>query len=85
VQKYENGRNRVSAGALQIIAETLKVPVPWLMGLKENGHGTKRVAGEIERVMGTRDGYAILQMLARINKKTVAAVRQIIERIETLT
>jgi transcriptional regulator with XRE-family HTH domain len=32
VQKYEKGSNRVSAGALQIIAERLKVPVPWLMG-----------------------------------------------------
>jgi DNA-binding transcriptional regulator YiaG len=27
VQKYEKGSNRVSAGALQIIAERLKVPV----------------------------------------------------------
>jgi transcriptional regulator with XRE-family HTH domain len=32
VQKYEKGANRVSAGTLQIIAEGLKVPVPWLIG-----------------------------------------------------
>src|SRR5690349_4633664 len=84
VQKYDSGRNRVSAGALQIIAERLKVPVPWLMGLKENGHGIKGLDSEIERVMGTRDGYAILQTLARMDKRTVAAVRQIIEQIERL-
>jgi transcriptional regulator with XRE-family HTH domain len=40
VQKYVKGSNRVSAGALQIIAQRLKVPVPWLMGLKENGRST---------------------------------------------
>jgi len=84
VQKYEKGSNRVSAGALQIIAQRLKVPVPWLMGLKENGRSTEGADGEIERVMSTRDGYAIVQTLARMDKKTVAAVRQIIEQIGKL-
>ena len=76
--------NRVSAGALQIIAQRLKVPVPWLMGLKENGRSTEGADGEIERVMSTRDGYAIVQTLARMDKKTVAVVRQIIEQIGKL-
>jgi transcriptional regulator with XRE-family HTH domain len=58
VQKYENGSNRVSAGALQIIAERLKVPVPWLLGLKANGRSIEEADSEIDRVMGTRDGYA---------------------------
>jgi transcriptional regulator with XRE-family HTH domain len=84
VQKYEKGSNRVSTGALQIIAQRLKVPVPWLMGLKDNGRSTEGADGEIERVMGTRDGYAIVQTLARMDKKTVAAVRQIIEQIGKL-
>jgi transcriptional regulator with XRE-family HTH domain len=84
VQKYEKGSNRVSAGALQIIAQRLKVPVPWLMGLKENGRSTEGADGEIERVMSTHDGYAIVQTLARMDKKTVAAVRQIIEQIGKL-
>ena len=84
VQKYEKGSNRVSAGALQIIAQRLKVPVPWLMGLKENGRSTEGADGEIERVMSTRDGYAIVQTLARMDKKTVAVVRQIIEQIGKL-
>ena len=83
VQKYEKGSNRVSAGALQIIAQRLKVPVPWLMGLKENGRSTEGADGEIERVMSTHDG-AIVQTLARMDKKTVAAVRQIIEQIGKL-
>ena len=56
VQKYENGSNRVSAGALQIIAERLKVPVPWLLGLKANGRSIEEADSEIDRVMGTRDG-----------------------------
>ena len=64
VQKYEKGSNRVSAGALQIIAERLKVPVPWLLGLKANGRSIEEADSEIDRVMGTRDGYAIMQMLA---------------------
>jgi transcriptional regulator with XRE-family HTH domain len=81
VQKYENGKNRVSAGALQIIAERLKVPVPWLMGLKTNGHSTGGADGMIERVISTRDGYAIVEMLARMDKKTVTAVREIIKHI----
>jgi transcriptional regulator with XRE-family HTH domain len=84
VQKYEKGSNRVSAGALQIIVQRLKVPVPWLMGLKENGRSTEGADGEIERVMSTHDGYAIVQTLARMDKKTVAAVRQIIEQIGKL-
>ena len=84
VQKYEKGSNRVSTGALQIIAQRLKVPVPWLMGLKDNGRSTEGADGEIERVMGTRDGYAIVQTLARMDKKTMAAVRQIIEQIGKL-
>ena len=84
VQKYEKGSNRVSAGALQIIAERLKVPVPWLMGLKANGRSTEGADNEIDRVLGTRDGYAIMQTLARMDKKTVAAVREIVEQIGKL-
>ena len=84
VQKYENGSNRVSAGALQIIAERLKLPVPWLLGLKANGRSIEEADSEIDRVMGTRDGYAIMQALARMDKKTVAAVREIVEQIGKL-
>ena len=84
VQKYENGSNRVSAGALQIIAERLKVPVPWLLGLKANGRSIEEADSEIDRVMGTRDGYAIMQALVRMDKKTVAAVREIVEQIGKL-
>lgn len=84
VQKYENGSNRVSAGALQIIAERLKVPVPWLLGLMANGRSIEEADSEIDRVMGTRDGYAIMQALARMDKKTVAAVREIVEQIGKL-
>ena len=54
VQKYEKGSKRVSAGALQIIAERLKVPVPWLLGLKANGRSIEEADSEIDRVMGTR-------------------------------
>ncbi len=32
VQKYESGRNRVSAGRIVVIAEALDVPVSKLMG-----------------------------------------------------
>jgi hypothetical protein len=39
---------------------------------------------EIDRVMGTRDGYAIMQALAGMDKKTVAAVREIVEQIGKL-
>jgi transcriptional regulator with XRE-family HTH domain len=84
VQKYEKGSNRVSAGALQIVAERLKVPVPWLMGLKDNGYSIKGADSEIEGVLGTRDGYAIMQTLARMDKRTVATMRQIIEQIGKL-
>jgi transcriptional regulator with XRE-family HTH domain len=84
VQKYEKGSNRVSAGALQIIAERLKVPVPWLMGLKADGHSAKGADGKIESVMGTRDGYAIVETLAQMDKKTVAAVREIVAQIAKL-
>jgi transcriptional regulator with XRE-family HTH domain len=84
VQKYEKGSNRVSAGALQIIAERLKVPVPWLMGLKADGHSAKGANGKIESVMGTRDGYAIVETLAQMDKKTVAAVREIVAQIAKL-
>jgi transcriptional regulator with XRE-family HTH domain len=84
VQKYEKGTNRVSAGALQVIAERLKVPVPWLMGLKANGHSTVGADSKIEKVIGTRDGYTIVETLSRMDKKTVAAVREIVERISKL-
>lgn len=40
VQKYENGRNRVSASALQKIADILCVPVASLFGHKTADMGT---------------------------------------------
>jgi hypothetical protein len=34
--------------------------------------------------VGTRDGYAIVETVARMDKKTVAAVREIVEQIAKL-
>jgi hypothetical protein len=54
------------------------------MGLKSDGHSAKGADGKIESVMGTRDGLAIVETLAQMDKKTVAAVREIVAQIAKL-
>ena len=38
IQKYENGRDRISASCLQVLAKALGVPAASLLD-PENGHG----------------------------------------------
>jgi transcriptional regulator with XRE-family HTH domain len=84
VQKYAKCRNRVAAGVLQIIAERLKMPVQWLIGLKANGHSAEAGRRQDQKRNGNCNVDAIVETLARMDKKSVAAVREIVEQISKL-
>src|SRR5215216_6542525 len=42
VQKYENGKNRISAGRLSVIARILQVPITTLLGADDGHIGKSR-------------------------------------------
>lgn len=52
VQKYENGKNRISAGRLLQVAELLRVPVQWFYeGLNRGVDVVQNDNGEQRRVL----------------------------------
>ena len=77
VQKYENGKNRVSASRLQQISQILQVPVPFFF------EGGPRVKGQhdgpngapspayVSDFLATSDGLALTKAFMRIKDATL--------------
>lgn len=79
VQKYENGKNRISAGRLKVLAETLEVPIPFFF------EPLKGVTNQNQAVFKFLDSAYTLRLLQAFSKiKDRNAQRKILELIEKL-
>jgi transcriptional regulator with XRE-family HTH domain len=88
VQKYEKGRNRISASRLQQIAHILQVPMPFFFEGGPNAVGRPRRGEEapspsyISKFLATTDGLALVKGFtaiqdAKLRRKIVLMVRAI--------
>jgi transcriptional regulator with XRE-family HTH domain len=67
VQKYENGKNRISASRLQHISQILQVPVPFFFeGAPGGSEGAPGVPSYINEFLATSDGIALVKAFTRI-------------------
>ena len=67
VQKYENGKNRISASRLQHISQILQVPVPFFFeGAPGGTEGATGVPSYINEFLATSDGLALTKAFMRI-------------------
>jgi transcriptional regulator with XRE-family HTH domain len=86
IQKYENGKNRVSASRLQQIANALKVaPDFFFDGSLGKAAGKPSLAGElivIDKFVSSREGVALFQAFRKI--KSGKTRRSIVSLVEML-
>jgi transcriptional regulator with XRE-family HTH domain len=85
VQKYENGKNRISASRLQHLAQILDVQVPFFFDGAPGS--TKDVADLIPdyvtNFLAMRDGLDLVKAFSRIpNASTRRAIVELVEQIE---
>ncbi len=67
VQKYEKGKNRISASRLQHISQVLQVPVPFFFeGAPGGSDGDPGVPTYINEFLATSDGVALTKAFMRI-------------------
>jgi transcriptional regulator with XRE-family HTH domain len=92
VQKYENGKNRVSATRLQHLAEILQVPVAFFF---EGGPASNKIpTGQqsapspvyVSSFLATADGLALVKACAiikdaKLKRKVVRLVREIADSL----
>jgi len=89
VQKYEKGRNRVSASRLQHISQILQVPVPFFFEGAPAAFGVPLAAGTAEApspayvsVLATSDGLDLVKAFRRIgDPKLRRAIVRLVEEI----
>jgi transcriptional regulator with XRE-family HTH domain len=88
VQKYEKGKNRISASRLQQIAAILNLPVHlFFEGGPESREFKRRnspspTLGYISDFVSSRDGLALMRAFASIND--AALRRAVVRMVETL-
>jgi transcriptional regulator with XRE-family HTH domain len=90
VQKYEKGRNRVSASRMQQFAKILRVPVSFffegapaanVIGIK-SGEAAAGIPAYVREFIATRDGIKIIKAFSQIrNQKLRRAVVTLVEQI----
>ena len=88
VQKYEKGTNRIGAGRLQQMAQTLRVPISFFfddpMKPNEGGNGTpNRSPDYISDFLTTSDGLALTKAFmlikdARVRRSIVKLVKDLV-------
>lgn len=83
VQKYENGKNRISASRLQEISEILSVPVSFFF---EDPEPTSKVDGAahsyLSDFLSSPDGSALIKAFVRINDRTLR--RRLVHLVERI-
>lgn len=84
VQKYEKGKNRISASRLQQMADFLEVPVPFFFeGAPEsNARSGANIAEDITAFLATADGVTLAQAFTRIRRPKLR--RCIVDIVEDL-
>ena len=80
VQKYENGRNRITSGRLLQIVVALKCSVTDLVG---SGDDDPIKSTEFSRYAASKEGVAIINAMARIPSSAVR--RQLLSLAESLS
>jgi transcriptional regulator with XRE-family HTH domain len=88
IQKYEKGTNRIGAGRLQEIADTLRVPISFFFDdpIKQKEGGGARQARSPDYVfdfLATNDGLALAEAFtllkdARLRRSIVRLVEDIV-------
>jgi len=90
VQKYEKGRNRMSASRLQHISQILQVPVPFFFegapasGARPAARGTADPPSltYVTDFLATSDGLALMKALMCVeDRKLRRAIVQLVEQI----
>jgi transcriptional regulator with XRE-family HTH domain len=90
VQKYEKGRNRVSASRLQHISQILQVPVPFFFegapasGVRPATRGTADAPSltYVTDFIATSDGLALMKAFMCVeDRKLRRAIVQLVEQI----
>jgi transcriptional regulator with XRE-family HTH domain len=67
VQKYEKGKNRISASRLQHLSQILQVPVPFFFeGAPGGSEGAPGIPSYINEFLATSDGIALVKAFTRI-------------------
>ena len=83
LQKYENGRNRISASRMQQIANILQVP-PWFF-FDGSPNQTKKDGGmraDISAFIATRDGVALIKAFTQLkSSKLKRAIVHLVEEV----
>jgi transcriptional regulator with XRE-family HTH domain len=68
VQKYENGKNRISASRLQHISQILKVPVAFFFeGAPGGADAAPATPAYVNQFCASSDGLALARALMRID------------------
>ena len=81
IQKYEKGKNRISASKLQLMAEVLKAPVALFFG---NSAGSGHDEGALIDYLDVRDGLRLIKAFAKIeDRKVAAAVIRLVESLQS--
>jgi transcriptional regulator with XRE-family HTH domain len=69
VQKYENGKNRVSASRLQAVADVLDVPITYFFdgsGSSKAGGGNASTHDDVVKLLQTRDAIRMARAYSAI-------------------
>jgi transcriptional regulator with XRE-family HTH domain len=81
VQKYENGKNRISAGRLQQLSQILKVPIAFFFeGAPGGADTTAATPSYVNQFFASSDGLALAKAFMRIENRTLR--RLLVELIE---
>jgi transcriptional regulator with XRE-family HTH domain len=80
VQKYENGSNRMSAGKLQLIADTFNIPVGELFGEARARAKTREVEDMIDTAAARRLFVAFQQLDPAQRRVLVELAEQMAEK-----
>src|SRR5581483_6960765 len=89
VQKYEKGKNRVSASRLQQMSNILEVPVPFFFeGLPTasdaaKGKATASSPAYVNEFLATSDGLSLVKAFTQIKRRKLRSA--IVQLVEGLT
>lgn len=85
IQKYENGKNRISAGRLQQFARTLNVNVPWFFygtPSSSRGDGKSESLSWLKEFTSSPEGQKLMKAFVRIKDKELRRhIAQLVERL----
>ena len=83
IQKYENGKNRISSSRLQQFSNVLQVPVPFFFERLPNAsEGESGIPADVVEFFTTQDGLRLAQSFRNI--RATKTRRQIVELVDAI-